>query len=315
MTLLQQGTTHRYCDPLLMRAHDFRDFLPLRFPTQESIAALSVRSSEPESGSRLGGVCTNWQRSSRSTRLPRAGSFARVPIQQKWLVFRRLQRHSSTSSFLRPSARVQAQRRPPLSSTSAAILTMTQLHWLPNDDDWRARLARLRQKTPANQDDVWREAVALANLQMDFVRTNALDQVLRAKFNATSSNALGISSVRLALLGSCTMAHLQGAIRIAGIRRGIWITIYENDYGQYYQELADPESALHAFNPTVLLLAQDAYHLTEGVSANLDVQQSDSLLEERSRRIAECWRLARKIQLPDHPTDAPSSAFRPIGTQ
>lgn len=171
---------------------------------------------------------------------------------------------------------------------------MTQLHWLPNDDDWRARLARLRQKTPANQDDVWREAVALANLQMDFVRTNALDQVLRAKFNATSSNALGISSVRLALLGSCTMAHLQGAIRIAGIRRGIWITIYENDYGQYYQELADPESALHAFNPTVLLLAQDAYHLTEGVSANLDVQQSDSLLEERSRRIAECWRLARK---------------------
>ena len=32
MTLLQQGTTHRYCDPLLMRAHDFRGFSTASVP-------------------------------------------------------------------------------------------------------------------------------------------------------------------------------------------------------------------------------------------------------------------------------------------
>jgi FkbH-like protein len=90
------------------------------------------------------------------------------------------------------------------------------------------------------------------------------------------------------------MAHLHGAIRIAGLRRGIWITIYENDYGQYYQELSNHDSALHAFRPTVLLLAQDAYHLAEGVSSKLDVNQADDLLAERVNRIADCWRLARE---------------------
>jgi FkbH-like protein len=171
---------------------------------------------------------------------------------------------------------------------------MTELHWLPNDDKWRVRLAKLRQETTVNQEDIWKEATALANLQMDFVRTNALDQTLRAIFKDTSPSGLGIASVRLAMLGSCTMAHLHGAIRVAGVRRGIWITIYENDYGQYYQELADPESALHAFNPTVLLLAQDAHHHVEGVSDNLDVRQSEAVIEERSTQIANCWRLARK---------------------
>lgn len=171
---------------------------------------------------------------------------------------------------------------------------MTHLHWLPIDDEWRARLAKLRQNKSASPKDIWQEAVALANLHMDFVRTNALDQTVRAIFNDTSPTSFGIASVRLALLGSCTMAHLHGAIRVAGIRRSMWITIYENDYGQYYQELADAKCALHAFNPTVLLLAQDAHHLAEGFSNNLDTQQSETIIEERSTQIAECWRLGRQ---------------------
>jgi FkbH-like protein len=170
---------------------------------------------------------------------------------------------------------------------------MTQLHWLPIDERWRTRVAKLRSGHGATEEAIWREATALANLQMDFVRTNALDQTVQAMFKGTMPTGQGIVPIRLAMLGSGTMAHLHGAIRVAGIRRGLWITIYENEYGQYYQELSDPKSPLYAFNPTAILIAQDAYHLADGISANLDEQQIELIFEERSSHIADCWRLAR----------------------
>ena len=90
------------------------------------------------------------------------------------------------------------------------------------------------------------------------------------------------------------MAHPHGAIRVAGLRRGIWIDIYENDYGQYLQELTDPTSAAHDFGPTTVLLALDAHHLVAGISSQLDPEQAEDAIRERTGRIAECWRLSRE---------------------
>ena len=63
------------------------------------------------------------------------------------------------------------------------------------------------------------------------------------------------------------MAHLHPGIRVAALRRRMWVDTYENDYGQYWQELADPGSGLHKFKPTAILFALDAYHLASGVDA------------------------------------------------
>jgi FkbH-like protein len=171
---------------------------------------------------------------------------------------------------------------------------MTQLHWLPDDPEWRNRLKALRAGTFATQAEAWTEAVALANLRLDFVRTNALEQTVRMLFAAKPPAGTGTKPIRLALLGSCTMAHLHGAIRVAGLRRGIWIDIYENDYGQYMQELADTDSALHEFLPNTVLLALDAHHLTAGLSAQFGPAEGEAAVEEQTGRIAECWRLARE---------------------
>ncbi|MEJ0048248.1 MAG: hypothetical protein WDN04_20580 [Rhodospirillales bacterium] len=51
---------------------------------------------------------------------------------------------------------------------------------------------------------------------------------------------LAAPPVRLAVLGSATLTHLHAPIRVAALRRGISVTTYENDYGQYLQELLDP---------------------------------------------------------------------------
>src|SRR5207237_5549183 len=97
-------------------------------------------------------------------------------------------------------------------------------------------------REPGAAAEAWDEAVALANARLDFVRTNALDEIVARRFGAAPPKGLATKPVRLALLGSSTLAHLHAAIRVAGLRRGLWITIYENDYGQYWQELTDPES-------------------------------------------------------------------------
>jgi hypothetical protein len=49
-----------------------------------------------------------------------------------------------------------------------------------------------------------------------------------------------------------------------GVAEGA-IEIHESACGQYWQELVDRNSTLHAFRPTVVLFAPDAHHLTAGL--------------------------------------------------
>ncbi|MBV9537516.1 MAG: HAD family hydrolase [Acidisphaera sp.] len=164
------------------------------------------------------------------------------------------------------------------------------LHWLPEAKDWRERLRGLS----ASPDTAWDSAVGLANTRLDFVRTLALDDTLRKLIGDGAPKGLSTKPVRLAILGSCTLAHLHAAIRVAGLRRGIHIAVYESDYGQYWQELTDPGSGLHRFRPTTVLFALDAHHLAAGVTASMTDADAAAALEQVQARVQECWRLARE---------------------
>ena len=166
---------------------------------------------------------------------------------------------------------------------------MTDLHWLPEMPDWRVRLRGLA----SGPGSVWENAVALAGARINFVLTNALDETLRRSLSGPPEG-LATKPVRLAVLGSSTFAHLLPAIRVAGLRRGIWIDTYENDFGQYWQELSDPESALHEFKPTAVLLALDAHDLTAGVTAAMNSEAAKAAQTEVTERIRSTWRLARE---------------------
>lgn len=187
---------------------------------------------------------------------------------------------------------------------------MTDLYWLPDAAaDWRDRVRALAGREADMA--AWEEAVALANAKLDFIRTNALDQAVSALFRGEPPEGIATRPVRLALLGASTHAHLHAAIRVAGLRRDLWISIYENDYGQYWQELLDPASALHAFQPDTVLFALDAHHLAAGFDASLEdveLERSFGVLQDR---ITGCWQLAREAfrcpilhqtPLPLHPT-------------
>lgn len=163
-----------------------------------------------------------------------------------------------------------------------------ELYWLPKDDTWVDRLAAL-DPDPAK---AWTELVQLANCRIDAVRTERLGRVLTRRF-PTPPAGVTTKPVRLALLGSATMEHLHAAIRIAALRRGVWLTIYESDYGQYLPDLEDRSSGLYGFAPDAILLAFDAHHLARGLDLTAGAEAADRALDETFGVIQQCWQLAR----------------------
>ena len=166
------------------------------------------------------------------------------------------------------------------------------LHWLPVDDDWRARLKAFRNGHELSR-ETWAEAIGIAKLRLDFTATNALDQAVQMRFSAGPPERLTTKPVRLAVLGSSTSNHLIPAIRVAALRRGIWLHVYETNYGQYFQELVDASSDLHAFKPTALLFALDAFELAQGVTAGMTDPVAAGAIDDVMQKIENCWKLAR----------------------
>jgi FkbH-like protein len=155
-----------------------------------------------------------------------------------------------------------------------------QLSWLPERDDWSELLLAAKTQSAPEAAQTLR---TLATSRMDFVQLGKLDRIFQ-RLLADKGTLPGLESVKLAVLGSATTSHLLPGIRIAGLRRGLAIEIYESPYGMYRQELMEQSSGLHAFAPDVILLALDARHLAaaEGATAEsaLDLMRG-------------CWELAK----------------------
>ena len=168
---------------------------------------------------------------------------------------------------------------------------MTQgLYWLPRPPaDWRRQALSLA----GLGESVWTAAIRLAKYDLSFLQTNGLDEIVRQTLGERPPGQLDTKPVRLAILGSSTLAHLHAGIRVGGMRRGLHISTYENAYGQYRQELSDPGSQLHAFRPTAVLFSFDARHVTEALHAALSDEEAKSAVEHQLDLMRQCWEAAR----------------------
>lgn len=161
------------------------------------------------------------------------------------------------------------------------------LYWLPDDEQWTARLAEA--ESVPDMQRAWAALVALARTRADYVRTKRIDLALRRRFETEPPASLATLPARLAILSSCTTSHLAPAIRVALLRRAIWSQVYEAPFGQYRQELLDSNSALHQFNPTGILFSFDARHLI-GLAGDLNDERAVTRVVDS---ISQCWRVAR----------------------
>jgi FkbH-like protein len=155
------------------------------------------------------------------------------------------------------------------------------LDWLPERPDWASLTDAIGHQEPPEVLDTFR---LLANSRMDFVRAVRLDKMFQ-RYRSEHDLHSFLPHLRLALIGSSTLSHLHPGIRLAALRRGILLDIYEDSYGMYRQELMDPASGLHSFRPDVVLLALDAHHLAE--AENADAENILAMLRS-------CWKAARE---------------------
>jgi FkbH-like protein len=166
------------------------------------------------------------------------------------------------------------------------------LYWLPAPpEDWRARLSAATGETDPERS--WATLVALAKSKLDFVQTSRVDTALQKLFGENPPSHLTTRPVRIAVLGSSTTSHLLPSIRVAALRRGIWVKTFEADYGQYHQELEAPSAELRAFAPDLILLALDAHHLTRSVPGLADIADADNEAARLATRLHMFWHAAK----------------------
>jgi len=146
----------------------------------------------------------------------------------------------------------------------------SHLWWLPQNTEWNEEFRAIG-AAPSVE---WSALARLANFQMDLLRTERLDALVRRKFSDDA--AAPPVDIRLAVLGSCMVSHLVPAIRVAFLRRGIRAQGYTNPFGQYLQDLADPNSALHEFKPNAVLFAFDARHMLGKIAPARDAAANSS---------------------------------------
>lgn len=159
--------------------------------------------------------------------------------------------------------------------------------WLPIDPNARSRISTLPHESSA----AWEEAKRIASLRLDIMAIGALDRAIAKRFPNPPE---GAPSLRLALLGSATMKHLHAGLRVAALRRGIWLEIHENAFGQYQQELENRASDLYRFRPDAIILSLDARHITAGLSPSDDAAAVQAHDTSQLARLKHCWALAQQ---------------------
>lgn len=136
---------------------------------------------------------------------------------------------------------------------------------------------------------MWSHLVQIANTRLDFVKTNQLDHLLQRSFPDEPPPGLATKPIRLAVLASSTVTHLLAGLRIAALRRGLYMQVYVTGYGQYHQELLDASSPLHRFAPNVVLFGTDTRHLV----GQLEDSRDSGAAEKAVSRLAELWKTAK----------------------
>ncbi|HEY6451273.1 MAG TPA: HAD-IIIC family phosphatase [Steroidobacteraceae bacterium] len=137
---------------------------------------------------------------------------------------------------------------------------------------------------------------ALAQCRLGFVESIQVDHALTRAASgsaAASETTPGFARIRLAVLASSTVDHLLPAIRVAALRRRLLIETYTGSFGQYRQELLDPESALHGFSPQWILLAIGSRDIIGQVALAASREEADRVLGAAVEDLRALWRRAR----------------------
>jgi FkbH-like protein len=172
---------------------------------------------------------------------------------------------------------------------------MEQLAWLPVHSDFNAALKQARLETdPAPR---LSRLVDLAGYRRDFLATEKLDRTVTdclRQLEPTALDGLQPRRARLAILSSHTVDHLVPGIRIAGLARGLGLSLHVAGYGLYRQALMESDPDLSAFDPQFMLLALDAHEIQSGLSLDAPETEITDAVTRQVDGLRALWRVGRQ---------------------
>jgi FkbH-like protein len=158
---------------------------------------------------------------------------------------------------------------------------MTVFSWLPQHPQLRDAIAALKRSDELPQ----RQLKALRQLtqyQLDLIQVLKLDAHLqRLEKQLVHQEQTYLPTLKLAILGSSTTDHLLPAIRIAALRHGLQVKLYNAPYGQYRQEILQPDSGLYQFHPDVVLVALHPQDIGISLPLNSSLAQVKAQIAQR----------------------------------
>src|SRR5690606_36138365 len=140
-------------------------------------------------------------------------------------------------------------------------------------------------------------ATRLAGFRRDFTLTNRWDRLrapaLRMVHDGDAPQS-GLRPLRMALLSSHSVDHLLPAIRVAGLQRGLALSLQVAPYGLYRQALLGDDPELSAFAPQMVVLALDAHDAPLQLPLEASQEQVDAAVAGRVEELRLLWRRARQ---------------------
>ncbi|MGH8290691.1 MAG: HAD-IIIC family phosphatase [Steroidobacteraceae bacterium] len=168
-------------------------------------------------------------------------------------------------------------------------MSYSVLNALPKSVDFRSQLAWARE--PPQPEAQLRRLADLTRFRLDFIETI---QLARALQSGLAGGPHDWPAARIAVLGSSTIDHLLPAICVAGLRHGIRIDLYRDEYAQYRQCLLEPSPGLKHFAPTAVLLSITARELMGEVSVMASVKDADDSVDHFLSELRSLWRRAKE---------------------
>ena len=161
-------------------------------------------------------------------------------------------------------------------------------HRLVAPDDFASQVAQC--VAAENIDAQKRDLRRLVEFELDYIQTIQFHHAL----NRLPAAALDeMRRCRLALLSNATVDHLIPAIKVAGLRFGVFFEIYVSPYQQYTQDLLDGESSLAKFHPEHILFSLSPREFLSNVSASAAASEMTSLIDEYVSTLSSLWAAAK----------------------
>nr|WP_294554034.1 hypothetical protein [uncultured Rhodopila sp.] len=119
---------------------------------------------------------------------------------------------------------------------------------------------------------------------------------------------------RIAVPGASTIDYLRRAVACAVLQEGVFPLLYQAPFGACAQEILEPESALHAFGPELVVIASHWRDLIADVAMGCTAAEVDAALEPRMALLRTLWDImaARGARIIQHLPAPPPLRFRGV---